>query len=162
MSRNQQPGPFVGGLTRLVWQWVRRRIHDEVVAAGFDDLNPAHVAVFRSRTLDGMRPGELADDMQITKQSVNEILGHLERRGYVVREPDPIDNRGRRIRLTERGREVEAAAWAAAEQAEQRAAELIGEERMRELRRSLSDLVALLGLSSDARPEEPRRQGVDN
>jgi DNA-binding MarR family transcriptional regulator len=148
MSRSTGPpeGPYIGSLTRQIWQWVRREIHDEVVAAGHDDLNPAHVAMFRNPTLDGRRPGELADEMQITKQSVNELLGHLERQGYLVREPDPDDSRGRRIRLTDSGRQLEDATWTAAANAERKAAEKIGEERMRELRATLTDLVTQLDL----------------
>src|ERR1035437_5306865 len=99
--------PFLGGMTRLVWQWVRRQIHAQVLSAGYDDLNPAHVAIFRYPPPVGMRPSDLADEMQITKQSVNDLLGHLERRGYLVRDPDPVDSRSRRIRLTDRGHEVE-------------------------------------------------------
>jgi DNA-binding MarR family transcriptional regulator len=137
-------GPFIGSLSRHVWQWVRGRIHAAVVAAGYDDLNPAHVAVFRNPSVDGMRPGALADEMQITKQSVNELLGHLERRGYLVRERDSTDSRSRCIRLTPRGRRLEALILRAAEQAESDAAELIGAERMDELRRALTDLVSLL------------------
>ena len=142
-------GPFLGGMSRLVWQWVRRQIHAEVAAAGYDDLNPAHVAIFRYPTPDGMRPSDLAEEMQITKQSVNDLLGHLERRGYLVRDPDPVDSRSRRIRLTDRGHEVEELVWRAAEAAERTAGELLGEDRVRELRRTLVELVALLGLSGE-------------
>jgi hypothetical protein len=71
---------YLGSLSRLVWQWVRQEISAAVLAAGYDDLNPAHVAVFRNPTIDGRRPSELAEEMQITRQSVNELLGHLERR----------------------------------------------------------------------------------
>jgi DNA-binding MarR family transcriptional regulator len=139
-------GPFVGSLCRFVWQWVREQIHGAVIAAGYDDLNPAHVAVFRNPSIDGMRPSQLADEMQITKQSVNELLGHLERQGYLVRERDPADSRSRRIRLTTRGRAVEAVTGRAAEQAERDAGELIGADRMDELRRTLTDLVSVLDL----------------
>lgn len=121
-----------------------QRLYDEMVAEGYDDLTPAQFAVFRNLSIDGARPSALADDMQITKQSVNDPLGHVERRGYLVREADPADNRSRLIRLTARGRELEAAVFAAAARAEQQAAELIGADRMRELRQTLFDLVALL------------------
>ncbi|HUP72452.1 MAG TPA: MarR family transcriptional regulator [Acidimicrobiales bacterium] len=147
-------GPFIGSMSRLLWQWVRREIHAEVVAAGFHDLNPAHVAIFRNPTPDGMRPSELADEMQITKQSVNELLGHLERQGYLVRDPDPSDSRSRRIRLTDLGRRVEDVTWRAAGRAERTAAQLLGEDRVQELRRTLADLVALLGLSGEAESQE--------
>lgn len=141
---SRSDGPFIGGLTRLVWQAVRRRIYADVIAAGFDDLNPAHVAVFRYPTADGMRPSDLAEEMQITKQSVNGLLGHLERQGYVVRQADADDNRSRRIRLTTKGRRLEETVWSAAEGAQREAAEVIGARRMRELRRSLTELAHVL------------------
>ena len=143
-------------MTRVVWQWVRRRIHAEVVAAGFDDLNPAHVAIFRYPTAEGMRPTDLADDMQITKQALNDLLGHLERRGYLVRQPDPLNQRDRRIRLTDRGRQVEDTAWDAAASAERAAGEVLGPDRLRELRSTLHELVAALALA----PTPPPRARV--
>lgn len=143
-QRPPDAGPFIGYLTRRVWQWVRQIITAEVRAAGFTDLSPAHVAVFRNPGPDGLSPSELADQLQITKQSVNELLGHLERHGYLVREPDPRNSRRRRIRLTGRGQEVHAIALAAAQQAEHTAAGLLGEHRLADLRRNLTDLVALL------------------
>lgn len=143
MSRPER-GPFIGSMSRVVWQWVRKEIHRDVVAAGYDDLNPAHVAAFRYPGADGMRPVELADDMQITKQSVNELLGHLERHGYLVREPDPADNRGRRIRLTGAGRELEDVVFAAAARAERSLAERVGPRRFREFRQVLVELSEVL------------------
>jgi DNA-binding IclR family transcriptional regulator len=44
--------------------------------------------MFRHPTLDWRRPTEIADQLQISKQSVHELLGHLEQR-YLTREPDP-------------------------------------------------------------------------
>lgn len=138
------PGPFIGSLTRRVHHWVRARMAAEVTAAGFSDLNPAHVAVFRTPSPDGMSPSELATQLQITKQSVNELLGHLERRGYLRREPDSHHARRRRIRLTDRGHDALAVAHAAAWRAEREAADLLGEQRLTELRHTLTDLVTHL------------------
>ena len=45
----------------------------------------------------------LAEEVGITKQSVNDLLGHLEGRGYLVRVPEPVDGRARVIRLTAKG-----------------------------------------------------------
>jgi DNA-binding MarR family transcriptional regulator len=44
------------------------------------------------------------------------------RAGYLIREPDPRNSRRRRIRLTAKGRQLEAVMWAAARQAEENAA----------------------------------------
>jgi DNA-binding MarR family transcriptional regulator len=148
--------PFIGSLCRVVWQWVRQEIHAGVVAAGYDDLNPAHVTVFRNPGPDGMRPSELAEDMQITKQSVNELLGYLERRGYLVREPDPTDSRGRLIKLTALGLRLQETVWQAAEDAEHKATAVIGQDRMHDLRTSLTDLATTLALTTDGLDQTPR------
>ncbi len=75
-------------MLRVVWQWVRDQLYEGVVAAGYEDLNPAHVGLWRYPGLDGLRPSQLADRVGITKQSVNDLLGHLERHGYLLRVPD--------------------------------------------------------------------------
>ena len=146
---------FIGSLSRLVWQWVRQQIETQVVAAGFDDLNPAHIGVFRNPGIDGRRPGEVADAMQITKQSVNELLGYLERHGYIVRAPDPTDSRSRRIRLTETGLELQAVVWRAAETAERKASAVIGDDRMRDLRKSLAEIVVHLDIGGEPHAPTP-------
>jgi len=142
--------PRLGGLTRTIWQWVRREIERDVLAAGFTDLGSAHISVFRYPSAEGLRPTDLADDMQISKQSVNELLAHLERTGYIERRPDPHDNRSKRVHLTARGKELERVVWRAAERAEHRAGELLGEERFAGVRRGLADLVARLTAGADA------------
>jgi DNA-binding PadR family transcriptional regulator len=47
---------------------------------------------------------------RMTKQSMTELVAHLERHGYVERVPDPADGRAKLVRATERGREVYAIA----------------------------------------------------
>jgi DNA-binding MarR family transcriptional regulator len=130
-------------MMRLGWQWVRDQIYSGVVAAGYDDLNPAHVGLIRYPTLDGQRPTKLADQVGITKQSVNDLLGHLERRGYLVRVPDPGDGRARVIRLTARGQRLEQTINTEARTAELRIADILGPRRFAQLRRSLELLSEL-------------------
>jgi len=74
-------------------------------AAEFGNPIASHTerGTFRHPTLDGMRPTALADEMQISKQAVNDLLGDLERRGYIRRDVDPGDKRSRLIRLTAKG-----------------------------------------------------------
>lgn len=125
---------------RLTWQWVREQIFLGVVAAGYDDLNPAHVALFRYPTLDRLRPSELADQLQITKQSINDLLGHLEQHGYLVREPDPSDRRARVVRLTLKGRRLDRTVNRQARAAEQRMAEMLGQRSFAQLHQALDEL----------------------
>ena len=118
--------PHSGAMLRVVSNWVRDEIYSAVVAAGFDDLNPAHLAMFRYPGLDGMSPSLMAGELQVTKQAVNSLVGDLERRGYIVRAPNPADARGRVIRLTARGHRLESAVHAQAKLADDRIADIVG------------------------------------
>ncbi len=131
-------------MLRVGWQFVWEQIFSGVLAAGYDDLNPAHIGTFRYPTLDRQRPTELADQLQITKQSVNDLLAHLEQRGYLTREPDPTDGRARIIRLTAKGRRLEKTVNGAAQAAELQIAELLGPREFSHLRHALEDLVTKL------------------
>ena len=133
----------MGAMMRIGWQWVRAQIYSGVVAAGYDDLNPAHVGLIRYPTFEGLRPTMLAEQVGITKQSVNDLLGHLEGRGYLVRTPDPTDGRARVIRLTAKGRRLGETINAEAQAAERRIAEILGPRRFAQLRSSLELLTEL-------------------
>jgi DNA-binding MarR family transcriptional regulator len=127
---------------RLAHQWILEQVYDGVVAAGFEDLGRAHVRMFRYPTPDGLRPSELADKLQITKQSVNDLLADMEARGYLVRVPDPSDGRARVIRLTAKGRQLERVVYDGARSAELAIAELLGPRRLAQLRRALDEVVS--------------------
>ena len=128
-------------MLRIIWQWVREQIFSGVVEAGYDDLNPAHVGLFRFPTLDGLRPTELADQLQTTKQSINDLLRHLEQNGYLIRKVDPADGRGRIIRLTAQGKRLEKVIYCQAKATEQQIAETLGVGRFEQLRSELKELV---------------------
>jgi DNA-binding MarR family transcriptional regulator len=132
-----QADRYVGALLRVVWQWVRDQMYAGVVSAGYDDLSAAHVGLWRHPGLDGLRPSQLADLAGITKQSVNDLLGHLERHGYLGRVPDPADGRARVIRLTSKGRRLQQTIYAEAGAAEMHVAEILGPRRFAQLRSSL-------------------------
>jgi DNA-binding MarR family transcriptional regulator len=144
-------GPFVGALLRVVWQWVRDQLYAGVVAAGYDDLTAAHVGLWRYPGLEGLRPSQLADRVGITKQSVNDLLGHLEQHGYLLRVPDSADGRARVIRLTAKGRRLEQTIYAAAGVAQLGIEEILGPRRFAQLHRSLE----LLSEQLKGSPAEP-------
>lgn len=66
-------------------------------------LRPAHFRLLRFPGPDGLRPTELARRLGTTKQAINPLVNDLESWGYVARHPDPEDQRGRVLRLTDRG-----------------------------------------------------------
>ncbi len=144
---DREPSPYVGALFGTVWQWVRDQIYAGVVAAGFDDLNAAHVGLWRYPGLDGLRPSQLADRRGITKQSVNDLLGHLEVHGYLWRVPDPADGRARVIQLTPKGWRLQKTIYAEAGAAQLRIEEILGPRRFAHLHSSLAMLADQLALS---------------
>ena len=146
MATIDTPGntAYVGALMRIVWQWVWERNYAGVSAAGYDDITRAHISMFRHPTLDWRRPTEIADQLQISKQSVHELLGHLEQRGYLTREPDPTDGRARIVRLTERGRQLERTINQLAHGSELHIAELLGDRRFAQFRITLEELTTKL------------------
>jgi len=144
------PPQQIGALLRLLLHEVRDRIYQGVVAAGFDDLRPAHVTLFRWPGPDGRRPTEVAADAQITKQAVNDLLRDLEERGYLQRHPDPSDNRARIIRLTRRGRRLHKVAVGIHAQVEDEWAGQVGRGEFEKLR----DQLALL--ADGVSPPVPR------
>ena len=139
-NTSAQDGPYIGAMLRVIWQWVREQIFSGVTAAGFKDLNPAHVGLFRYPTLDGLRPTELAVQLQITKQSVKDLLRHLEQSGYVVLKVDPADGRARIVRLTAKGRRLEKIINGQAQAAEQQVAKMLGNRGFLQLRKGLEEL----------------------
>ena len=66
---------------------------------------------FTLRELDTGTPlsqQELADRLRLEKSSVSRLAAELERKGLLVRERDPDNQRQYRLRLTDRGRSVHA------------------------------------------------------
>ena len=137
--------PAIDALVLVVSQWLRQQMFDGVRLAGYHDLTPAHVALVRYRTLDGRRPVEIAERMHITRQSVHDLLGFMELRGYLQREADASNGRARIVRLTQSGRRLELDIRTQAGAAEARIAALIGEHGLRELRSSLHRLAEQVG-----------------
>jgi DNA-binding MarR family transcriptional regulator len=141
---NGEPTPYVGALLGVVWQWVRDQLYAGVVAAGYDDLNAAHVGLWRYPGLEGLRPSQLADRRGITKQSVNDLLGQLEQRGYLSRVADSADRRARVIRLTSKGWRLQKTIYAEAASAQMRIEEILGPRRFAQLHSSLELLTEQL------------------
>jgi DNA-binding MarR family transcriptional regulator len=104
---------------------------------GHPEVRPAHGSVFGFLDDAGTRLGMLAERAQVTRQSMAELVRHLERHGYVELVPDPGDRRARLVRPTDRGRAVWADARAFMAEVEGRWAATLGERGLRDLRRLL-------------------------
>jgi len=63
-------------------------------------------ALSRPQVDAGMKLGDLARYLMVSRQNLSGVVGRLERDGHVTSIPDPNDRRSRLIRMTGSGREV--------------------------------------------------------
>lgn len=131
--------PLLGSLLRLASQVMAEEHARWLKASEYDDLQPAHSAVFQPlwEHPDGARLTTLARASRITKQSMSALVDHLEKRGYVERVADPEDARASLVRLTARGRAFTRAARAFALEIEADWNERIGNRSVEDLRTAL-------------------------
>ncbi|MGW0968513.1 MarR family winged helix-turn-helix transcriptional regulator [Streptomyces sp. NPDC002516] len=115
-----------------------QRIHEGVVARGFEGLRPAHGFAFARLASDGATVTDVAAHLGVTKQAASQLVEELVRKGYVERWPHPEDARARLVVLTELGWACTRAAEEAAADAVRAWAEVLGEGEMRALRTRLT------------------------
>lgn len=123
---------------KLNAELIRRLRHD-----GHPAITPAHARVFE-HLADGARLTELAERAQITKQSMGELIGGLERLGYVQRERDSLDRRAQVIRATGRGEAVMRRARKDIAAVYRAAQDKLGERRVAELEQLLLEYEQVL------------------
>jgi DNA-binding MarR family transcriptional regulator len=104
---------------------------------GHSAVRPAHGAVFQYLDDAGTTVSVLAERARMTKQSMAELVRHLEAHGYVDRVPDPKDRRAKRVQATDRGRDVFAIVRELVQETEQQLVEALGAGRMSRLRDDL-------------------------
>ena len=112
------------------------RLHER----GYDDFDPAYLAVFRYPGPQGARPTDVAAELGVSKQAVDYLLRELERLGYLEREPDPDDLRSKRIVLTDCGAAAIAVIREAVAEMEAAWATQLGAREFAQLRDLLADL----------------------
>ena len=115
-------------------------LHVRLAERGHPDVRPPHGNVFQFLDDDGTRVSVLAQRAQITKQSMAELVAHLERHRYVERVPDPVDRRAKLVRATARGSEVYAIAREVVAEIEADWTRHLGDAKMRQLRELLTEL----------------------
>ena len=141
-------------LLGTAWSILVDDLHTELSKMGYTDIRPAHGFVFQLLTPSGSTGNELAEHLGVTKQAASQMIEYLVEQGYVTRLPHPTDRRGKLIVLTRRGWDCVRAVEAIFAGIEQRWIEVLGPERMDELRIDLRRLVMSSG--SDIVPHRLR------
>jgi DNA-binding MarR family transcriptional regulator len=102
--------PDFGILLLLADQEFVRELRASMAAQGFDEQGRSDGFVLRTLGAAPMTISALAERLEISKQGAGQIIDDMERRGYVVRKPDPTDGRARLLHLSTRGEAALAAA----------------------------------------------------
>ena len=132
--------PNLGRLLREPFHEMTEHVHARLAEQGHPQIRVAHGNVFQFLDDDGTRVSDLAARAQMTKQSMGELVAHLEAHGYVERVPDPSDGRAKLVRPTASGQADYPLAVEAIAEVEARWAERIGEAKLRRLRALLEEL----------------------
>jgi DNA-binding MarR family transcriptional regulator len=117
-------------------------LHRRFAERGHPEIRPPHGSVMQFLDDSGTRVSVLAGRAQMTKQSMAELVAHLERLGYVERVPDPSDRRAKLVRATPRGKQLYAIARQVVAEIEEEWTRRLGPAKMRRLRELLEELNA--------------------
>ncbi|WP_327677704.1 MarR family winged helix-turn-helix transcriptional regulator [Streptomyces sp. NBC_00467] len=122
-----------------------------LAADGFDDSRFADGVVFQHVIERPHAIGVLAERLGVTQQAASKSVTDLERRGYLLRRPDPGDARARLVDLTDRGRGVVTAARRHRAAIEGEVIAALGAERVEAARLLLADVLTHLGADAPLR-----------
>jgi DNA-binding MarR family transcriptional regulator len=117
-------------------------MYERITAERFPSVTRSQFELLRWPGIDGLRPGEIAQLSGLSKQTVNDLLGELERSGYIRRDPHPADRRARLVRLTATGGDLQRTAHETSSALEEEWAEILGVRRLAALRSTLEEMVA--------------------
>ena len=140
MASEPRPTSNLGILLREPFRIGSELLHERLAERGHPDVRAPHGDVLQYLDAGGTRVSELARRAQITKQSMAELVAHLERHGYVERVPDPEDRRAKLVRATRRADDVYAIARYVVAEIEHDWTRRLGAEKMRLLHELLEEL----------------------
>ena len=138
------PSLNLAALLRIPFQALVTELHERLAEAGFEDIRPVHTMIFALVGREGMRLGDLAERVQMSKQEINHLVNAMEAAGYVERIADATDGRARIVRLTTRGEQAARVGGQIINEIERDWSSRLHSGDMRELRRVLESLVGVV------------------
>jgi len=124
--------------------------------SGRPRLRRSHTSLLPHVDLDGTRITDLAERLGVSKQAASQLVDDLEGLGILARAPDPDDARARRVVFTALGRQGLLEGLELLRDMERELSNAIGDESMRELRKSL---IGILGVVSPEPPAATELEG---
>ncbi|MBB84858.1 MAG: MarR family transcriptional regulator [Deltaproteobacteria bacterium] len=128
------------------------RLYDEsarerVNVPGLGRPKPSHLRLFPHIPWEGIRLTALAECVGATKQNVKHAVDELVQLGVLTRVDDPDDGRAKRVVFTARGRRALLRGLGVLGAMEDDLEGAIGKRRLRELKRTLGDVVGFFETS---------------
>ena len=140
---------FTGTLLLHAFQGFQRRLFDGYQQRGDDGLRPKHGAVIANIDPQGTRPSVLAERAAMTRPAMGELIDELELAGYVERVSDPDDRRAKLIKPTTKTLARQRLAREVNAEIEATYTKYLGQQRYRQLRQALAELIALTGSGAE-------------
>jgi DNA-binding MarR family transcriptional regulator len=103
MSQTNESQP-IGYLLAQVCRLHHRRAHTVFDAIGLYRGQPPMLKALWEQ--EGRTHSELADRLHVTPATISKMIQRMEKAGFVVRKPDPHDERVSRVYLAENGRAI--------------------------------------------------------
>ena len=140
----ETPAPWqagLGGSLRRAWIGYRRRLDDEMAAAGFGDGRPPDGRVLRicARSVE-VTVSDIGRELGMTRQGASKIVGSLRHRRYVTLRASKTDGREKFVTLTRRALDYLEAQRTAARNIERQLRTEIGDDAFNSLRSLLGAL----------------------
>ena len=127
-------------LLREPFRTMSEQLIERLAQRGHPEVRYAHGNVFQYLDDDGTRVSVLAQRAGMTRQSMTQLVEHLERHGYVERVADPADGRAQLIRATARGADVFAVVREFVAEVDARLDARLGAAKLARLRALLKEL----------------------
>lgn len=127
---------LIGGYRSLV-----EAAQAELAARGYEDVRPVHDVAIRAIAAGADSASELGRRLMVSKQAAAKTIGILQKRGYVVREADPVDARRKRLRVTSRGLDMLREAEEIFDELREKWARQIGSTQLEQLEKHLTELI---------------------
>lgn len=134
-------GPTAPGLVQMLTARMGKRLSVKLEEVGLDGVRPIQAVALAPLVAGGLHATALAQRLGVSRQAVAQMIRGLERRGYVIRVPDPVDARAKIIDLTPRGHRVIHVIRCGAMELQEEWRSRLGDERFVELQETLKTLI---------------------
>lgn len=156
------PGAELALLLLAGFQALVDDVHDQLEERGHPGVRASHEFALRAIDDGADTAAELGRRLSVTRQGAAKTIAALEKLGYVGREVDPGDGRLKRLRVTDRGREMMTLGAALFDRARDQWAARIGPKQLEVLESQLALLVADRPLSPGAAAQLDEGFGDEN